>query len=253
MVGKTDIEWATDTWNPITGCHKVSPGCKNCYAETFAERFRGTPGPYEQGFDLKLWPERLDIPIRWKKPRVIFVNSMSDLFHKDIPQEFLIRVFDVMREAHWHTFQVLTKRSDRLLAFDTFMEMILLRSPWAPNIWQGVSVENGDYKWRIDQLRQTHAKTKFLSIEPLIGPVGDLDLTGIHWVIVGGESGPGARIMEPAWASHIRDQCAEQKVPFFMKQFGAVTAKQMGMMDRKGGDIEEFPEWFKIREFPDKR
>lgn len=236
MPGKTKIEWATDTWNPVTGCHKVSPGCKNCYAETLAERFRGVPGSaYEMGFDLTLRPERLEQPLRWAKPRRIFVNSMSDLFHKDIPVDYVQQVFDVMNKAHWHTFQILTKRHDILLELDQAGKL-----RWAPNIWMGVSVENADYRNRIDYLRDTKAHIKFLSIEPLIGPCGALLLDGIDWVIVGGESGPGSRPIKESWVTSIRDQCIDQNVPFFFKQWGGTNKKATGRL-LEGREWNEYP------------
>src|SRR5208283_5615060 len=207
----SDIEWTDATWNPVTGCTKISPGCANCYAETFAERFRGVPcHPYEQGFDLKLWESRLLLPLSWKKSKRIFVNSMSDLFHKDVPLPFILRVFETMRAANWHQFQILTKRHERLLELDPLL-------PWVENIWMGVSVENSEYAKRIDYLRKTGAQTKFLSIEPLIGPIDNLDLSGIDWVIVGGESGRRPRVLNPEWVRSIRDQCHAASVAFFFK------------------------------------
>ena len=214
MSDKSSIEWTEATWNPVTGCTKVSPGCAHCYAETFAERFRGVPGhPYERGFDLQLRPERLDQPRQWKRPRLIFVNSMSDLFHPDVPLAYVQRVFDTMVSADWHTFQVLTKRSERLAEVARLL-------PWPDNIWMGVSVENQRWTSRIDDLRKVDAALRFLSCEPLLGPL-ELDLTGIHWVIAGGESGPRARRMRPEWARSVRDQCRAASVPFFFKQWGA--------------------------------
>ena len=214
MSANSSIEWTEATWNPVTGCTKVSPGCAHCYAETFAERFRGVPGhPYQQGFDLKLWPERLDLPLRWKRPRTIFVNSMSDLFHADVPDTYIASVFDVMRRADWHTFQVLTKRPERVAALSRQLE-------WSPNIWMGTSVENQRWTSRIDHLRGTDAQVKFLSCVPLLGPL-QLDLDGIDWVIVGGESGYRARPMRADWARDIRAQCEHAAVPFFFKQWGA--------------------------------
>ncbi len=214
MAQQSPIEWTEATWNPVTGCDKVSPGCAHCYAETFAERFRGVRGhPYEQGFDLQLRPERLKQPLAWRKPRMIFVNSMSDLFHERVPEEYIASVFGVMQQASWHTFQILTKRSERLADLaDTL--------PWPDNVWMGVSVENQRWTTRIDALRRVPAAIRFLSCEPLLGPL-QLDLTGIHWVIVGGESGHGARPMQPAWAHDIRAQCEAARVAFFFKQWGA--------------------------------
>jgi len=214
MSDNSAIEWTEATWNPVTGCTKVSPGCAHCYAETFAERFRGVPGhPYERGFDLQLRPERLSQPLEWKRPRLIFVNSMSDLFHPDVPLEFIQSVFDTMSRADWHTFQVLTKRSQRLAELAPAL-------PWPDNVWMGVSVENQRWTSRIDDLRKVQAAIRFLSCEPLLGPLS-LDLTDIHWVIVGGESGRRARRMKPEWARSIREQCIRVNVPFFFKQWGA--------------------------------
>ena len=220
MSAYSSIEWTESTWNPVTGCTKVSPGCTHCYAEKFAERWRGIKGhPYEQGFDLKLWPERLTLPLQWKDSRTIFVNSMSDLFHKNVPDDFIAKVFDVMLRAKQHVFQVLTKRSERMMEWTrkTFGETSL-----PAHIWLGVSVENQKYVWRIEHLQQTPARVRFLSVEPLLGPV-DLSnhLKGIHWVIVGGESGPGARPMDPEWARAVKRQCQRHKVHFFFKQWGA--------------------------------
>lgn len=231
MAVKSAIEWTESTWNPVTGCTKVSPGCKNCYAETFAERWRGVPGhPYEQGFDLRPWPDRVALPLTWKKPRTIFVNSMSDLFHKDVPLAFILDIFAFMNRANWHTYQILTKRSERLLELDR-------QIPWASHIWMGVSVENEDYAFRIDHLRKTSSRVKFLSLEPLLGPLPSLNLKGIDWVIVGGESGPGARPMDPEWVFDIRDQCLTAKVPFFFKQWGGVHKKRAGrILDGKTWD-----------------
>lgn len=224
MSERSAIEWTDSTWNPVTGCNKVSPGCKHCYAEVFAERWRGIPGhPYEQGFDLRLWPERLDLPLSWKKARTIFVNSMSDLFHDRVPLPFIQRVFQTMENASWHTFQILTKRSERLAGLAA--ELI-----WPPNVWMGVSVETAKYLWRADDLRKVPAAVRFLSLEPLLGPLGALDLSGIHWVIVGGESGPCARPMDAAWVRGIRKECRRQGVPFFFKQWGGVHRKKNGRL-----------------------
>ena len=222
MGTNSSIEWTESTWNPVTGCTKISPGCKHCYAERMAKRLKAMGHQsYVNGFDLTLQDRLLDLPLSWRKPQRIFVNSMSDLFHKNVPDEFILRAFDVMRRAHWHQFQVLTKRSERILELND-------RIPWQPNIWMGVSVENDDYQFRIDQLRGTDAAIRFLSIEPLLGPLSDLDLTGIHWAIVGGESGPGARPMDEAWVTSIRDQCLRQSVPFFFKQWGGTNKKKTG-------------------------
>ena len=222
MSEKSAIEWTDSTWNPVTGCTKVSPGCKHCYAEAFAERWRGVRDhPYEQGFDLRLRPERLDLPLTWKKPRTIFVNSMSDLFHEKVPLAFVRKVFRTMEQADSHTFQVLTKRAERLAS-------IASKLRWPSNVWIGVSVETTKYLYRIDMLRHVPNAIRFLSLEPLLGPLGNLDLAGINWVIVGGESGPGARPMKPEWVRPIRDQCLEAGVPFFFKQWGGVQKKKAG-------------------------
>jgi len=219
---KSSIEWTESTWNPVTGCTKISPGCKHCYAERMAFRLKAMgQRNYVNGFDLTLQEQAIEIPLRWKKPQVIFVNSMSDLFHKDVPLEFIMRVFDVMKQASWHRFQVLTKRSDRLLELSPHL-------PWPSNIWMGVSVESAEYAFRIDHLRQTEASIKFLSVEPLLGPLPCLDVKGIDWVIVGGESGPGARPMLESWVVDIRDQCLSANVPFFFKQWGGVNKKRTG-------------------------
>jgi protein gp37 len=230
----TKIEWTDATWNPVRGCTKISPGCKHCYAERFAERFRGVAGhPFEQGFDLRLVPEKLDEPLRIKKPQRIFVNSMSDLFHEGIPFEYIRQVFDVMNKANWHEYQVLTKRAERLQDLNGVIK-------WAPNIWMGVSVENSDYVWRIDHLRRTNAYVKFLSVEPLLGPIRDLKLHGIDWVIVGGESGPDARPMKKEWVIDIRDQCLRSDVAFFFKQWGGVFKKKSGR-ELEGRTWDEMP------------
>ncbi len=223
-MARTSIEWTEATWNPLTGCNKISPGCKHCYAERMALRLQAMGlDKYRNGFRLTLHPEALDEPLRWKTPRIIFVNSMSDLFHHDVPVSFIQDVFTVMAKAHWHTFQVLTKRSSRLRALDALLS-------WPPNVWMGVSVENERYVDRIDDLRATGAAIKFLSCEPLLGPLPDLNLDGIDWVIVGGESGPGARPMDVHWVRHIRDQCLAAGVPFFFKQWGGTNKKRAGRM-----------------------
>jgi protein gp37 len=230
----TKIEWTDATWNPVRGCSKVSPGCKHCYAERFAERFRGVPWhPFKQGFDLRLVPEKLGEPLRVKKPQRIFVNSMSDLFHEGVPVEYIRQVFEVMNTANWHEYQVLTKRAERLENLNGVIE-------WAPHIWMGVSVENSDYLWRIDHLRRTNAHVKFLSIEPLLGPIRKLNLHGIDWVIVGGESGPGARPMNKEWVIDIRDQCVRSRVAFFFKQWGGVFKKKAGR-ELEGRTWDEMP------------
>lgn len=291
MSDNTSIEWSDATWNPATGCTKVSPGCDNCYAETFAERWRGTPGHhFENGFDLTLRPERLGQPLRWRRPRRIFVNSMSDLFHADVPDEFIAEVFAVMAAAHWHTFQILTKRHGRmrnLLTRPSFRDNLAHLAPWPlPNVHLGVSVET--QQWadiRIPALLDTPAAVRWISAEPLLGPVDltryvcphrwldrraddasrwvctcglDTGMDGafpirppaLDWVIVGGESGPGARPMHPDWARGLRDQCQVAEVPFFFKQAGAVLAREWGCSDRKGHTPAEWPETFP-REYPE--
>ncbi len=236
MSDNSSIEWTQATWNPVTGCTKVSPGCAHCYAETFAERFRGVPGhPYERGFDLQLRPERLEQPVAWARPRLIFVNSMSDLFHEGVPLDYVRAVFDVMGRAHWHTFQVLTKRSSRLAELATLL-------PWPDNVWMGVSVENQRWTCRIADLRQVPAAVRFLSCEPLLGPL-QLDLRGIHWVIVGGESGRRARPMKPDWARSIRDQCHRAGVPFFFKQWGAHDAEGRRVGKGAAGRVLDMRTW----------
>jgi len=222
----SSIEWTESTWNPVTGCTKVSPGCKHCYAERMALRLRAMGQPnYTNGFKLTIHEHMLELPLGWKKPQMIFVNSMSDLFHEDVPLEFIQEVFDVMRRASWHVFQVLTKRSGRLLELNREID-------WPPNVWMGVSVENQDYTFRIEHLRQTSAHLKFLSLEPLLEPLPNLDLRGIDWVIVGGESGPGARPIKEEWVTDIRDQCLAANIPFFFKQWGGVRKKRTGRVLR---------------------
>lgn len=229
------IEWTEATWNPLTGCTRHSPGCANCYAERMAMRLQAMGSPnYVNGFELTVHEHLLDLPFSWKKPRLIFVNSMSDLFHEDAPADFIRRVFDVMVRASWHTFQVLTKRSRRLFEFAPEL-------PWAENIWMGVSVENADFNYRIDNLARTPARTKFVSFEPLLGPVGNFPIDNLDWVIVGGESGPRARPMEDRWVLDIRDRCVEAGVPFFFKQWGGVNKKKAGrLLERRTWD--EMPE-----------
>jgi protein gp37 len=227
MSEKSKIEWTDSTWNPVRGCTKVSPGCKHCYAETFAERFRGVKGhPFEFGFDLRLVPEKLGDPIRWSVPRRIFVNSMSDLFHEQVPDEYIETVCRVMLAANWHTYQILTKRADRM---SRLLRSRLRAAARASHIWWGVSVENRQHGLpRIDLLRRTRPKEAFLSIEPLLEELGPMDLRGIHWVIVGGESGPGARPIEASWVRRIRAQCRAARVPFFFKQWGGVRKAENG-------------------------
>ncbi len=218
------IEWTESTWNPVTGCTKISPGCKNCYAERMAKRLQAMGQPnYRDGFKLTCHPHAIDLPLRWKKPQMIFVNSMSDLFHKEVPLDFIKKIFNVMNLSSQHTFQILTKRDDRLLALSELMR-------WTENIWMGVTVEAADYKHRIESLRQTDAYIKFLSLEPLLEDIGELDLTGIDWVIVGGESGPKARPIKTSWIRNIRSQCKEQDIPFFFKQWGGVNKKKNGRL-----------------------
>jgi protein gp37 len=228
MAASTEIEWTDATWNPVTGCTKITRGCDFCYAERFSERFRGVRGhPFENGFDLQLRPERLQQPLSWRQPRRIFVNSMSDLFQKEVSKSFTDSVFDTMEAADWHTFQVLTKRSSLMARY--------LRSRYGsglapPHIWLGVSVEDARNAVRLRHLRAAQASTKFVSFEPLLGPVGSVDLTGIDWAIVGGESGPRARPMAEEWAIEIRDQCRASKVAFFFKQWGGVRPKSGGRL-----------------------
>ncbi len=223
-MASTKIEWTNSSWNPLTGCTKVSPGCLNCYAERMAKRLQAMGNPnYKNGFELSIHENSLNIPLKWKTPKYIFVNSMSDLFHEDVPLEFILRVFDVMEKADWHAFQVLTKRSERLMELSE-------RINWPSNVWMGVSVENQDYLYRIDHLRKTEAQLKFLSFEPLLGRLQDINLDGINWVIVGGESGPKSRKIDPDWVTEIRDNCLEQNVPFFFKQWGGVNKKKNGRL-----------------------
>jgi protein gp37 len=232
----SQIEWTEATWNPVTGCTQISPGCAHCYAKTFAERFRGVPGhPYERGFDLTLRPERLRQPLDWRKPRLIFVNSMSDLFHDGVPDEFVRCVFEVIGEASWHTFQLLTKRPERLAAMKD-------EQPFPDNLWVGVSVENQRWTSRIDYLREVPARVRFLSCEPLLGQL-ELDLRGIDWVIVGGESGHRARRMRPEWARGVRDQCLAAEVPFFFKQWGAYDEAGVRRGKAKSGRLLDDRTW----------
>jgi protein gp37 len=239
MSVKSAIEWTDATSNPVRGCTKISPGCKHCYAETFAERFRDVKGhPYEQGFDLRLVPNKLGEPLRWRTPKMVFVNSMSDLFHDGVPEDYIEAVANVMVKADWHTYQVLTKRSKRLAKLLTTR---LRFAATAPHIWWGVSVEDSRYGLpRIQDLQSAPAAVRFLSIEPLLEDVGTLDLRGIHWVIVGGESGRGARPMQREWVVSIRDQCANAGVPFFFKQWGGFNKKRAGRM-LDGRTYDEFP------------
>lgn len=234
MARSSEIEWTDATWNPVTGCTKIGTGCDNCYAERFAERWRGTVGhPYEQGFDLTLWPSRLLQPGAWKKPRMIFVNSMSDLFHKEVDRAFIDQVFDVMEQVDWHVYQVLTKRSSLMRAY--------LRKRYnggkvPSHIWLGVSVEDAQHKGRVDHLKQVNSEARFISFEPLLGPVPEIDLRGIAWAIVGGESGPRARPMKESWVRQIRDACERDDVAFFFKQWG-------GARPKSGGRLLDGEEW----------
>jgi protein gp37 len=227
MSEHSEIEWTDATWNPVRGCTKITRGCDHCYAETFAERFRGVPGhPYEQGFDLRLVPEKLAEPLRWKTPKMIFVNSMSDLFHKDVPDDYVEAVGHVMERANWHIYQVLTKRSSRLR---NMLQTKLQFAAALPNVWWGVSVEDRLHGLvRVRHLQEAPAAVRFLSIEPLLEDLGEINLEGIHWVIVGGESGAGARPMEKEWVLSIRDQCERAQVPFFFKQWGGVRKSKAG-------------------------
>jgi len=233
------IEWTDATWNPVRGCTKISPGCKHCYAETFAERFRGVKGhPYEQGFDLRLVPEKLGEPLRWRTPKMIFVNSMSDLFHDAVPEEYVEVVAKVMMSAKWHTYQVLTKRSERLRKL---LNSTLGFAANQPHIWWGVSVEDREYGLpRVEDLRGAKAAVRFLSVEPLLEDLGKLNLDGLAWVIVGGESGPGARPMKEEWVVSVRDQCRRAKVPFFFKQWGGFRKSTSGRK-LEGRTYDEFP------------
>jgi protein gp37 len=222
MANSSHIEWTDATWNPVTGCSKISPGCKFCYAERLSRRLQAMgQNNYRNGFAITLQPHMLEHPLHWRQPRRIFVNSMSDLFHTEVPAAYISQVFDVMHRANWHNYQVLTKRSDRLLELDTTIR-------WEPHVWMGVSIENEDYLFRADDLRKTHARIKFLSIEPLLGPLRKLNLRGIDWVIVGGESGPGAWAVNSEWVRELRDRCIRERVPFFFKQWGGVLKSRTG-------------------------
>jgi protein gp37 len=234
-MAQSTIEWTDATWNPVTGCTKISPGCKHCYAERMAARLKMMgQANYRNGFEMTLQPHMLELPLKWKTPKRIFVNSMSDLFHTDVPISYIEDVFAVMRRADWHQYQVLTKRSERLLELSPRLE-------WAPHIWMGVSVENKSYAGRIDDLRRTKAYVKFLSLEPLLGPLYKLNLRGIDWAIVGGESGPGARTVDAAWVADIRDQCVRAGVAFFFKQWGGVQKKKTGR-ELEGRTWDEMPQ-----------
>ena len=244
MATKSNIEWTEATWNPVTGCTKISPGCKHCYAERMSLRLQAMgQRNYANGFELTLHERMLEKPLSWKKPQLIFVNSMSDLFHDEVPVDFILKVFKVMRRASWHQFQVLTKRSQRLLELNDQID-------WPNNVWMGVSVENQDYTFRIDHLRETDTVTKFLSLEPLLGPLSGLNLNGINWVIVGGESGPGARPMLEDWVSQIRDQCNVVSVPLLVKQMGESWAQVNKAKSKKGGNMSEWRTDLRIRDYP---
>ena len=240
MSDHSSIEWTDATWNPLRGCTKISPGCAHCYAETFAERFRGVPGhPYEQGFDLRFVPEKLAEPLRWSRPKMVFVNSMSDLFHEKVPTEYICRVVSVMEQANWHTYQVLTKRSERLR---DLLRTDLRSAAELRHIWWGVSVENRAHGLpRVEHLRSSPAAVRILSIEPLLEDLGELNLDGIHWAIVGGESGPGARPMREEWVMSLRDQCRAAGTAFFFKQWGGVRKSRTGRM-LDGRTYDEVPE-----------
>ena len=234
----SNIEWTDATWNPVTGCTKISPGCDHCYAERFALRWRGVEGhPYEQGFNLRLWPSRLGQPASWKKPRMIFVNSMSDLFHKRVERKFIDEVFDAMELANWHVYQILTKRSSLMR---NYLCRRYTHSEIPSHIWLGVSVEDTARKGRIEHLRQINSNARFISFEPLLGPIGEVDLSGIAWVIVGGESGPKSRPMVPTWVTELRDQCRTAGVAFFFKQWGGSRPKSGGRL-LEGQECNEFP------------
>jgi protein gp37 len=233
-MAQSAIEWTDATWNPVTGCNKISQGCKNCYAERMAKRLRAMGQPrYANGFRVTLHHDMLEVPIHWRQPRMVFVNSMSDLFHEKVPIEFIQRIFDTMNFAYWHYYQILTKRAQRLEEISSHLE-------WSDHIWMGVSIENHDNAYRIEHLRRSAAKVKFLSLEPLLGPLPGLNLQGIHWVIVGGESGPGARPIEEEWVTDIRDQCLGAGVPFFFKQWGGVAKKKNGR-NLQGRTWDELP------------
>jgi protein gp37 len=234
MALSSTIEWTESTWNPLTGCTKISPGCLNCYAERMAIRLKAMGNPnYKNGFSLTMHEDALELPLKWRKPQTIFVNSMSDLFHEDVPEEFILDVFNIMCRADWHCFQILTKRSARLVELST-------RLPWMPHIWMGVSIEDEEHTFRIGHLQKTGANVKFLSLEPLLGPVSRLNLEGIDWVIVGGESGPKSRPMSESWVIDIRNQCQNNKVPFFFKQWGGINKKKTGRQ-LEGRTWEEMP------------
>jgi len=222
MAAKSEIEWTENTWNPVTGCTKISPGCKHCYAERMSRRLQAMKqANYVNGFQVTLHEKTLGIPFRWNKPSTVFVNSMSDLFHEDVPIDYIARVFEVMHQASRHHYQILTKRAERLAELNRYLD-------WPANVWMGVSVENADYQYRMDYLKSVGARVKFVSVEPMLGPVWQLDLKGIDWVIVGGESGPGARPIKKEWVLGVRNQCLDAGIPFFFKQWGGVNKKKAG-------------------------
>jgi protein gp37 len=253
MADSSGIQWTGATWNPTTGCDRTSPGCDNCYALTLAKRLKamgqykyqrdGDPTTSGPGFGITCHEDALEIPMKWRSGRLVFVNSMSDLFHPEVPVEFIRKVFDIARRTPQHTYQVLTKRAKRLAELDAELD-------WPPNVWMGVSVESDRYTFRARYLARTRALTKFLSCEPLIGPLSSLDLDGLHWVIVGGESGKSARPLDLAWVYAIRDRCEVAGVSLFVKQLGGVWARQEGLGYSHGGDIATFPEGLRIRQMP---
>ena len=230
----SSIEWTNSTWNPTSGCTKLSPGCHNCYAERMSKRLKAMGNvDYSNGFNLTTHKEKLDLPYKWRKSKTIFVNSMSDLFHENVPDDFISDTFKVMYNTNWHRYQILTKRSKRLLLLSN-------RINWSKNIWMGVSIENKEYLHRIDDLKQTDAFVKFISFEPLLGPIGKINLKGLDWIIVGGESGPGARIIKEAWVVELRDQCIESGISFFFKQWSGINKKKSGRL-LQGRYWNEFP------------
>lgn len=234
MANKTKIEWTECTWNPVTGCTKISAGCQNCYAASFAKRLKAMHNPrYTNGFEVTVHEDLIDAPLKWKSPRKIFVNSMSDIFHEKLSDEIILRIFETMNKASWHTFQVLTKRSERLKKLSHYIN-------WTDNIWMGVTIENQDNKYRADDLIETSAKVKFISAEPLLSSLNSLSLNGIDWVIVGGESGPHSRIMDESWVLEIKNKAQEAKVPFFFKQWGGTNKKKAGRM-LEGETYNEYP------------
>ena len=234
MSASSKIEWTQGSWNPITGCTKLSPGCAHCYAHKMALRQQGMGRPkYRNGFAVTCHPEELQVPLTWNKSKMIFTCSMSDLFHKDVPFEFISSIFEVMGQASWHTFQVLTKRAERLAELGPLL-------PWTPNIWAGVTIESDAYAARAEALKSTPAAVKFVSLEPLLGPLPSLEMAGLHWVIVGGESGPGARPMEASWVTELRDKATAEGVPFFFKQWGGRSKKLAGRL-LEGRTWDEFP------------